>query len=306
GAVGVAPDHGSRLPEVALGHEVGEGVVVGDGRVLVGSGHAVDAEPALVVEVAEAGPQPGRLDEEVEALVRVEDRVPRGVDVAADGVGDVGVDVEGGGARGPVAGALLAVDRPPREGGAGQVQLAGAVLGDGQRVVAPEQGVLGRLGQRVGERREGVGLLVPEGVPVVAATGEALRRDRPSLGTGRGLDHLEQGEPDRLLELVVAVDLDVGVVPELVEVAPLLRDQAVPAGAAGRGPRGVDLAAQGGHRVRCPSETSVSLWVLYSGTSGARMAMAVRGSPDTSGMGSLATRLDCTTMRTGSSTADTS
>ena len=45
--------------------------------------------------------------------------------MAVDGAGDVGVDVECGRARGPVARALLAVDRAPREGGAAQPELLG-------------------------------------------------------------------------------------------------------------------------------------------------------------------------------------
>jgi len=40
---------------------------------------------------------------------------------------------------------------------------------------------------------------------------------------------MEQGEADRLLDLRVAVDLDVGACPEIVQVGTLLGDQAVPA-----------------------------------------------------------------------------
>src|SRR4051795_463168 len=49
----------------------------------------------------------------------------------------------------------------------------------------------------------------------------------PPLRARAGLQHVEHPEPDRLLQLVVAVDLDVAGVPELVEVGPLLVQQAL-------------------------------------------------------------------------------
>ena len=51
-------------------------------------------------------------------------------------------------------------------------------------------------------------------------------------------------DPHGLLQLVVALDLDVGLVPVLVEQLALLADQPVPAGQLGRGQRGLDLVAQ--------------------------------------------------------------
>ena len=52
--------------------------------------------------------------------------------VADHRVGDVGVDVERRGAGRPVAGALLAADRPPRERGAAQPQLRRPAPGPGR------------------------------------------------------------------------------------------------------------------------------------------------------------------------------
>jgi hypothetical protein len=50
------------------------------------------------------------------------------------------------------------------------------------------------------------------------------------------------GPPGRLLQLGVAVDLDVRGGPEIVQVLALLREQAVPSGCSGRGQRGAHLA----------------------------------------------------------------
>ena len=89
--------------QVPLRHEQRVDVVVGDGRVLVGPGDAVDVEAAVPADVTQAGPQPGRLDEQLEAGPGVEVVVADGVVVADDGVRDVGVDVEGRRPRRPVA-----------------------------------------------------------------------------------------------------------------------------------------------------------------------------------------------------------
>ena len=138
--------------------------------------------------------------------------------------------MERGGAGRPVARALLAADRAPREGRARQARAAGRVPRLRQGRVPPAQRVRGRLRSGVGEHRQHERLGVPEAVAVVAGPGQALRRDRPPLGPGTGLQHVEQREPHGLLELGVALDLDVGALPELVQVRPLLRDQPVPAG----------------------------------------------------------------------------
>ena len=58
---------------------------------------------------------------------------------------------------------------------------------------------------------------------------------------------MEEREADRLLQLGVALDLDVGALPEVVEVRALLGEQPVPAGVARRGERRGDLVAQRRH-----------------------------------------------------------
>ena len=83
---------------------------------------------------------------------------------------------------------------------------------------------------------------------VVARAGQALGRDRALLGAGARLQGVEEREADRLLQLGVALELDVGALPEVVEVRALVREQPVPAGVARLGERGDDLVAQRRHR----------------------------------------------------------
>ena len=79
---------------------------------------------AVVAPEAEVGPQPGGLDEDLDALAHEEVDVAGGVDVLLERVGDVGVDVVLRGAGGVVGRRLLAVDRAPREQRAALVELA--------------------------------------------------------------------------------------------------------------------------------------------------------------------------------------
>ena len=95
--------------------------------------------------------------------------------------------------------------------------------------MAPAQRVGGSVRGRVGQHRQHERLGVPERVPVVAGAGQALGGDRAPLGPGARLEDVEEREPHRLLELGVAFDLDVGALPEVVEVRALLGEQPVPA-----------------------------------------------------------------------------
>ena len=138
----MALDGVGRRPQVLLRHEVGVDVVVGDGAVLVGPGHAVDAEAA---RRRRGGPSERHSRAVSTSSSRPTSRskslVAGGGDVADDGVGDVGVDVEGGGAGRPVAGALLAADRAPRERGALEAEHASPARGPVERGVPPAQRV---------------------------------------------------------------------------------------------------------------------------------------------------------------------
>ena len=86
---GMARDRVGGGAQVPLRQQVRVDVVVGDRAVLVGAGDAVDAEAALGVVVAERAPEPGRLDEQLEADLALEVLVVGRVLVADDGVGDV-------------------------------------------------------------------------------------------------------------------------------------------------------------------------------------------------------------------------
>ena len=76
---------------------------------------------------------------------------------------------------------------------------------------------------------------------VVARPGQALGGDRPLLGPRAGLERVEESEANRQLQLGVTLDLDVGAIPEVVEVGALLGKQAVPAVLARLRQRGRDL-----------------------------------------------------------------
>src|SRR3954452_17386572 len=138
-----------RPKQVPLRHQVGVDVVVDDRAVFVRTGDAVDAETAGGVVVTEAAPQPRGLDEQRDAGRPLELRVARRVHVAYRGVGDVTVDVEGGRTGRPVGRALLAVDRAPREGSAGEAELLRPRLRLVDRPAAPAQVVGGRVRDRV-------------------------------------------------------------------------------------------------------------------------------------------------------------
>jgi hypothetical protein len=160
-----------RTAQVPLRHEVGVDVVVAERAVLVGARHAIDVEPAEPVVVPERTPQPGRLDQQLEPDLPGELLVAGSVDVPQRGVGDVGSDVERGGAGRPVTGALLAADRTPRKGRTTEPEVAGTVPRGVQGGMPPPQGVARRRGLSVGQHRQHEHLHLPEDVPVVPRSG---------------------------------------------------------------------------------------------------------------------------------------
>ena len=118
--------------------------------------------------VTQRAPQSRRLHEEFEPDLALKCGVlGRGV-VAADCIGDVRTDVEGGGYRRPVARAFLAGDRAPGKGCACESEQPGPFPGEAEGRVAPVQGISGGLRCRVGQDGQDEGLGVPEGMPVVA------------------------------------------------------------------------------------------------------------------------------------------
>ena len=115
----------------------------------------------------------------------------------------------------------MAADRPPGKGGAAQAQLSCPFAREVERGVPPAERVGGRFRRGVGEHREDEALGVPEGVAVVAGAGQPLGGNRPLLGARARLQRVEEREADGLLELGVALELDVRRGPEVVEIGSL-------------------------------------------------------------------------------------
>src|SRR5690606_1470592 len=127
--------------------------------------------------------------------------------------------------------AVPAADRPPGEPRALQPGLRGPLARQRQRQVPPGERVRRGAREGVGQHGQDERLGVPERVAVVAGPRQALGRDHAALCARARLQDVEQAEPDGLLDLGVALDLDVRALPELVQELLLLAEQAVPAGA---------------------------------------------------------------------------
>src|SRR5207245_7128442 len=117
-----------------------------------------------------------------------------------------------------------------------------------ERRMAPAQRIARRMRSGVGQDGEHEGLGVPEGVPVVARSGQALRRDRALLCARPRLKRVEERKAKRLLQLDVAVELDVGAIPEVIEIRSLVLQEPIPAGMPGLRQRGAYLVAERLHR----------------------------------------------------------
>ena len=154
--------------------------------------------------------------------------VTGGRHVAIDGVRHIGIDVVLGGAGGIVGGGLLAVDRAPRVERASLAHHLGRACG--RRAGSGAGSGAGRRRRRDACRPAvaHIHLGVPEVVAVVAVGGDPLGGDPALADLGRGLGQLEQVPPNRLLRRRVAVDRDVGALPEGVEPGAMLGDDGVP------------------------------------------------------------------------------
>ena len=93
---------------------------------------------------------------------------------------------------------------------------------------------------------ENEGLGIPKGMTVIAGSGEALGRDGATLGARPSLQDVEEREANRLLELGITVELHVGPLPELIQVLPLVSEEALPARQASRFEGRHDLVPQRG------------------------------------------------------------
>jgi hypothetical protein len=218
-------------------HRIRVVVVVDQGRVFVRAGHFVDAEAPLAVPAAEAEPDARRVQHDLGAVLRHEVEVAGRQQVQADRIGDVGIDVVLGGAGRVVGRALLAGDGAPGvERALLMRHLARPLARLGQAVVAVLQQRARDLRAREQEEGEDVDLGVPEIVAFVALPRHALGGDiRPAVAPDR-LQQVELVEAHALLQGVVAVDADVGLVPEAGQPVGLLGHQGIEAGLA-RGPQ---------------------------------------------------------------------
>src|SRR5438552_18403427 len=111
--------------------------------------------------------------------------------------------------------------------------------------VAPAQGVSGGMRQGQREHRQDEYLRVPKCVTIVAGPCQPFGCDGSALPTRPRLRDVEEGEAYRLLDLRVGLELNVGMCPEVVQVGPLLREQALPAGQGCGGERADALTARG-------------------------------------------------------------
>ena len=221
-------------PEVLPRHQVGEGIVVDDRVVFVRACDAVNAELAVrAVRVeAQAPPHPRRLDQYFRALLVEEVRIACDVHVFHQGIRDVCVDVVLRCARGVVGGGFLPVDGPPREQGSPQVELTRAASSGVQHAIPEPQEVPCDVRVRVNQEGQDVDLGVPEIMALVSMSGQALGRQAHSIGASAGLMDVEDVEARHLLKFVAAPHLDVGPIPELVQVNPLTGRQPLEAEAA--------------------------------------------------------------------------
>src|SRR5258706_6774489 len=118
--------------------------------------------------------------------------------------------------------------------------------------MAPAQGVGGSARESQRQHRQDEGLGVPESVAVVAGARQPFGRDGAPLRTRSRLQDVEEREAYRLLDLRVALQLDVRTRPEVVQVGALLGEQALQAGQARSRQRGPDLSAYGRPRSQPP------------------------------------------------------
>src|SRR6266699_3875320 len=116
--------------------------------------------------------------------------------------------------------------------------------------VAPAQCVSG--GARHGHRQywQDEDLRVPEGVAVVAGTRQSFRWNGAPFPTRPRLQDVEERETYRLLDLGIALQFDVCTRPDVVQVGPLLGEQALPAGQARGRQCGPDLIVDGRPRTQ--------------------------------------------------------
>ncbi len=227
GATARAPvSHGRRRSsEIPARHHVGVGIVVDELVVLVRPDHAPQVHAAVRVLFEARGPEAGRFDEQPSTVPSREGGVPAPGHVCGDGPGDIGDDVQlslpgpdadrmSGRARHPGWCHVTTIScRLPREPGSPQASVPRGGLGSGQPLDAV--GEHGAGGCRAGRREEGQheDFRVPEDVALVRRSGEAAGSQRSLACHGDRTVEVEEGEVDRALQLIVAVDADAHLPP---------------------------------------------------------------------------------------------
>ena len=101
----------------------------------------------------ERAPQTRSLDENVDAHIVPEGLVSCSLDVLEYREGDIRIDVKCRRSGRPIARALFAVNRSPRKGSPGQIEIACARFSRIEGRVSPPQGVRGHGWGGVGEHR---------------------------------------------------------------------------------------------------------------------------------------------------------
>ena len=186
----------------------------------------VERPLTVVRPEAEIGPEAGRLHQDLGALVSQEVDVACRLEIPDEGEHHGGVDVVLRRAGRVVGRCLLAVDRAPRVERAALVEHLRPAAGGVEHPPPEAHHLPCGLGIGVGEERDDVDLGVPEVVTVVAAGGHRLGRHPLLMGSSRRLGQLEQVPPERLLNPLVAIELDVTTSPVVVEPLPLIGEQA--------------------------------------------------------------------------------
>ncbi len=224
-AVRSSVDPRERAPEIPARQDVGEGVVVDRLVVLIRSDHPVDVRRAIGLGPCARGPVAGGLDQEPLTGSTGELLVARPVEIAARRPCHLPHDVilERAGSDGDDAPRPIACRRW-RDVLAGTRRLPGkprpSATGTPRRVhrrgEAPdavlEHGA-GSRRMRRREKREHEGIRVPEDVTPIARTGQPAGTDPRLAVVARGRHEVEQREPRCPLQLVVAFDHDIGILP---------------------------------------------------------------------------------------------
>ncbi len=167
----------------------------------------------------------GGFDQHLCALVSEEFHIAGGIEVSPQREDDGRIDVVLGRACCVVGRGFFAVDGPPGVQRAAFAEHRRTSTSGIEHLPTEADHLSGSFGVVVREEGRDVHLGVPEVVAVVAAGRDRLRGDSLLMCARRSLGELEEVPAERLLVRVVAAQLDVRRLPELVEPLTLLGDE---------------------------------------------------------------------------------